>query len=49
MTMIECPWCDAPARLDEPDASGLQCEACGIREVVAADPVARPETIAPAA
>jgi hypothetical protein len=49
MTIIECPWCDGPAHLGEPDAARLDCEVCGLGVAVAPDPISRSEEIAAAA
>ena len=49
MAIIACPWCDGPAHLGDPDATRLDCEACGIRVAVAPDPISRTEEVAEAA
>ena len=45
MTLVDCPLCDRPAPFDA-DAAALECDACGVR-LVLAEP--DPEPLAAAA
>ncbi len=37
MTTIECPWCDGPVALPD-ESAAMACDACGVVELLAADP-----------